>query len=71
MPRISFGFYGWVRGANITTVYDIKLGKDVDVSDVPGKTVVENLENGTWSISLTDSLSDNVSSEVEIFDYAE
>lgn len=69
MPRITFSFSGWVRGANITTVYDIKTGKEIDVSEISADVLTLNLVSGIWSISLADNLLDNDSCEVEIFDY--
>lgn len=70
MPAIDFNFQGYIRGANVETVYDIASGAEVDVSLLSAEEVVTKLKAGEWSLSLVDYLHEDVRhTEIELFDY--
>ena len=54
MPKIDFTFQGYVSGANVKTVYNVKGGFEVDVAKLPAEVVAKNLKDGVWAIALVD-----------------
>lgn len=69
MPNIDLCFSGWIRNAEVEYVYVVATGIQIDISEVSAETLIDNLENGTWAISLTECLDRCSKSKVEMFDY--
>lgn len=69
MAKLNFCFSGWVNGANVNKVNIVKTGDEIDVSGETAETIIKNLCEGVWSISLEDHLYRN--SDVDISDYEE
>ena len=67
--RISFCFQGWVSGAYIEEVMDVRSGNMIKVQLENEQTIIDGLNEGRYAVSLEDSISNCKNSECEIFDY--
>lgn len=73
MPAIRIAFHGYVT-ANVTSLYCIKSGKNVDVSYLNFDEVMSLIQDGTHSLSLKDLLNkptDDTDIEFTQYDDAE
>lgn len=69
--RIKLCFSGWIRGLYIDRVYDTHMGREIDIPDSIDKSeIIDNLNSGRWTISLSASLLAPSKSDVEMFDFA-
>ena len=67
--EISFSFSGWVKRANIKTVYDVKAGEDIDVSEMPAAELLAKLRSGEVLVYFVDLYAEAIETENEISDY--
>ena len=58
-----------MSGASISEAYDIKTGKDVDVSGLTSDELEEKLKKGELCLNLSEALNNSDTNEVELFDY--
>jgi hypothetical protein len=69
--QVDFCFSGWMRNANINTVYNVAEGVDINVESMDSETVMQNLQSGKWAIDLIETLRNNPNAEAnqEVFDF--
>jgi hypothetical protein len=65
MAIISFDFSGWCR-ADITKAFDMDNRKEVDVSNMPAKELVDKLNKGELTINFASVYADQSNGENEI-----
>jgi hypothetical protein len=61
--QVDFCFSGWMRNANINTVYNVAEGVDINVESMDSETVMQNLQSGKWAIDLIETLRNNPNAE--------
>ena len=72
--QIDLSFQGYVRGAEIKKVYDIKKDEDVFVKDLieSGLTkeqIVDKITDGVYAVSFPECFQNCDETDVELFDY--
>jgi hypothetical protein len=68
MAILSFNFTGWCR-ADIAKVFDVSIGKEIDVSQMPAQELADKLNKGVYSINFADTYAEAVKVENEICDF--
>jgi hypothetical protein len=58
MPKISFTFTGQVNNAEITTAMDISTMRDIDVSHLTSKELLQKIDDGELALSFPDAYAD-------------
>lgn len=66
--KIDFCFQGWVRGLEITHVWDA-TGKSIDVTKIKPATVLYKLNQGKYHISLAAALENASDTEIDLTDF--
>lgn len=69
MPKISFGFSGYCNGVEVSEVSETATGNKVDVSQMDAETLIKNLNEGLWCLSLGDYLYEGRKNEIEMVDF--